>query len=59
MHGAAEAERLLQLPLLEFASSKRVRDGNRSRKQERAKNPKDDEKRKRGETRRGISESRL
>ena len=36
VRGAAEAERLLQLPLLEFASSKSVRDGNRSRKREKA-----------------------
>ena len=50
----------MRKPLLEFASSKSVRDGNRSRKQERAKNPKDDdEKRKRGKLRRGISGSRL
>ena len=40
MQGAAEAERLLQLPLLEFASSKSVRDGNRSRKREKAREPK-------------------
>ena len=55
---AAEAGRLSQLPLLEFASSKSVRDGNRSRKQERAKNPKDDDekrKRKGDKARRGIS----
>ena len=40
MRGAAEAERLFQLPLLEFASSKSVRDGNKSRKREKAREPK-------------------
>ena len=58
VRGAAGAECLLLFPLLEFASSKSVRDRNRSRKQERAKNPKDDDekrKRKGDKARRGIS----
>ena len=64
MQGTGEAGRLSQLPLFEFASSKSVRDGNRSRKREkaRAENPKDDDekrKRKGGKARRGISRSRL
>ena len=60
VRGAAEVGRLSQLPLLEFASAKSVRDGNRSRKQEIAKNPKDDdEKRRREKLRRGIGGSRL
>ena len=62
MQGAAEAERLLQLPLLEFASSKSVRERDvedeKERKQEIAKNAKDDGERKErggGGTRRVIS----
>ena len=58
MKRAVETGRLSQLPLLEFASSKSVRDGNRSRKREKARaaNPKDDdEKRKGGGKREGVS----
>ena len=59
MHGAAEAERLYQLSLLEFASSKCVWEiyieDEKERKQEIAKNPKDDdEKRKKGEIEKGY-----
>ena len=55
---AVEAERLLQLPLLEFASSKSVRDGNRSRKREKAREPKTQKMMRKGKgvkARRGIS----
>ena len=54
---AAEAERLLQLLLLEFASSKSVRDGNRSRKREKAREPKTQKMMRKGKgrkARRGI-----
>ena len=54
---AAEVGRLLQLPLLEFASSKSVRDGNRSRKREKAREPKTQKMMRKGKGRKreGVS----
>ena len=50
----------MQLPLFDFASSKSVREILRRESKREPKNPKDDdEKRKRGKLRRGISGSRL